>query len=66
MNQQEIKILTEYNAIWFWWILGWISLMNSFVFLELKRYELFGGLVGVFVICALVSLKRKWRFENEN
>jgi len=61
----ELKVLTDYLSVWFWMIISWISLINSFVFLVLDRYEWFGGLVGVFFLTFLISVWKKRRFEKE-
>jgi len=65
MTEPNQVVTTKYLSVWFWFIIGWISLMAGIIALVLKRHEFFMGLTGVFVICFLNSLIKKWRFENQ-
>ena len=63
---EDITLLSDIIAIWGWHLLGWVAFLNSFIFLVLNKYQYFGGFVGVFLICEIVALRRKWRLQDEN
>jgi len=66
MIEKQTKIITSYISVWGWHLLAFMFFLRSLGFLVTKRYEMFGGLIGVFVICEIVALRRKWRLENES
>ena len=61
---EDVETLSAVIAVWGWQLLAWMFFLKSIGFLFVDRYEWFFGLMGVFVICELISLNKKWGLDK--
>jgi len=64
MIDEQTKIITDTMSVWAWHLLGWMFFLKSLGFLVVREWAWFGGLVGCFLYCEIVALRRKWRLES--
>lgn len=60
----ELNILSKILAIWGWHLTAWMAFFNGIVLLTLDKTPWAAGLFGIFTICEIISLKKKWRLED--
>lgn len=66
MIDEQTKIITDAMAVWGWHLLAFMFFLRAVSFLIANMYFWGFGLMGVFVICEIVALWKKWGLENEN
>lgn len=65
MNTEEVSTISAIISVWGWHLLAWMFFLKSIGFLLLKEYIWFVGLMGVFVICEIIALNRKWSIQDD-
>lgn len=66
MIDRQTQIIISVISVWGWHIIAWMALFKSLGFLIVGVYQWFFGLMGVFLICEFIALKRKWELEKQN
>ena len=64
MIEEQTKIITDTISVWGWHLLAFMFFLKSIGFLVTQRYMWFFGLIGVFVICEVISITRKKEVET--
>lgn len=64
MIEEQTKIITDAMSVWGWHITALLFFVSSLGFLTAKKLEWFVGLIGVFVICEVIALNKKWKLEK--
>ena len=64
--EDDLTILSGVIAVWGWHIIAWMFFLKSLGFLLVKEYHWFFGLIGVFVLCEVVALNKKWGLEKQD
>jgi len=64
--RDEVSIISEIIAVWGWHIIAWMFFLKSLGFLLIQRYPWFFGLMGVFLLCEIIALNKKWRVEKQD
>lgn len=66
MIDKNTKIITDVQSVWGWHILSYIFFVQAINLLVQGKYSWAFGLIGIFVMCQLVALVKKWNLEKLN
>ena len=70
MEQEEVKIITQYIGVWFWFETSLLTLSLSLFYLSELSLKLKGALsisyFVVFIVCFYYLNKRRKSFKPEN
>ena len=64
MITEDVSLISKVISVWGWHILAFMFFLKSIGFLVTQRYMWFFGLIGVFVICEVISITRKKEVET--
>lgn len=61
---EDVTAISKVIAIWGWHLLGFMFFLKGLGFLVADMYAWAFGLFGVFALCEIISLNKKWRLQD--